>query len=94
METSDKIQKVGPAHYLVSEKSKHHQVLGNMLASLHSGLQQVNLNLAGTRHFANGTRGGATPFLCVSKVCVVELSGKYQRIALDEFSRLAVRFLP
>ena len=53
------------------------------------------LTLAGTRHFAipDGTRGDANP-LGVSKVSVVGLSGKYQRIALDEYSRLVVRFLP
>ena len=53
------------------------------------------LTLAGTRHVAilDGTGGGigATP-LGVSKVSVVEPGGKDQRIALDEYSRLAVRF--
>ena len=32
------------------------------------------------------------PPLRVSKVCVVELSDKDQRIAIDEYSRMAVRF--
>ena len=53
------------------------------------------LTLARTRHFAilDGTRGeGATPPLGVSKLSVVELSGKDRRIALDEYSRLVARF--
>ena len=56
----------------------------------------MSLTLAGTRHFAilDGTRGvGATPSLCVSKVSIVELSEKKHRIALEEYSRLVVRFL-
>ena len=50
---------------------------------------------AGTRHFAilDGTRGGGGNPLRVSKVSVVELSGKDHRIALDEYSRLVVHFL-
>ena len=58
--------------------------------------QTDSLTLAGPRHFAilDGTRGvGATPAsLGVSKLSVVELSGKDRRIALDEYSRLVVRF--
>ena len=54
------------------------------------------LTLAGTRHFPilDGSRGGGG---CdppgVSKLSVVELSGKDWQIALDEYSRLVVRFL-
>ena len=33
-----------------------------------------------------GGGGGATAHICVSKLSVVELSGKNQRIALDEYS--------
>ena len=52
------------------------------------------LTLAGTRHFAilDGSRGGGDP-PGVSKLSVVELSGKDWQIALDEYSRLVVRFL-
>ena len=35
--------------------------------------------------------GGATP--SVSKLSIIELSGKNQRIALEEYSRLVVSFL-
>ena len=42
--------------------------------------------------FASAGGGGCDP-PGVSKLSVVELSGKNQRIALDEYSRLVVRFL-
>ena len=48
-----------------------------------------SLGFAATRHFAilDGTRGErATLHLGVSKLSVVELSGKDFRIALDEYS--------
>ena len=43
------------------------------------------------RHIPQCRGGGATP-PGVSKLSVVELSGTNQRIALDEYSRLVVRF--
>ena len=53
------------------------------------------LTLAGTRHFAilDGSRGGGCDPPGVSKLSVVELSRKDWQIALDEYSRLVVRFL-
>ena len=44
------------------------------------------------RHLRSDRGGGATP-LGVSKLSVVELSGKDQQIALAEYSRLVVLFL-
>ena len=52
------------------------------------------LTLAGTDHFAilDGMGGGGRP-LCVSKLSVVSVAEKKNRIALDEYSRMAVPFL-
>ena len=52
-----------------------------------------DLTLTGTRRFTilHGTRGDATP-LGVSKLNVVELSGKGRRIIFEEYSRLVAGF--
>ena len=55
--------------------------------------------VAGTRHFVilDGRRGGGRCWcapLGVSKLSIVELSGRNWRIAFGEYSRLEVRFIP
>ena len=56
----------------------------------------MQLTLAGTRHYAlrnhRWHKGASDLPLRVSKVNVVKLSGKNQRVALDECSRLVARF--
>ena len=46
------------------------------------------------RHLRQWTRGSdVTPLTRISKLSVIEPSGKSQRIALDEYSRVMVRFV-
>ena len=52
------------------------------------------LNLARVPYFATFAKrgGGSATHVRVSELRVVKLSGKIQRIAPDEYSRLVVRF--